>query len=441
VHNAQIRNFLKFDNEHFYSYHGTHKPVEQLVSYQKRVIKIMLKPIKMIAALSAALVISGTAMTGTVFATTHNAVVTVNGKSTTLRMLQNGETQSILQMAGVELAPMDRVDRETNTNGDILLNVTTGRAVSVQDGNKFSSLVVNDGTTVEEVLNQLGADPIGEPDTVTPGLQEKVQDNMQITVERRQHVSVSVDGETKDILVLKNETAVQALREAGIDLGKDDELNLPFNKPLEENAQVVVNRITYQETTETRTLDFKTSEQEDASLAKGTRQVQTAGQKGEASVVVRTKYVNGKQDSQQELSSTVTKQPVNQVVLVGTKVQVPQPTQNTSYSGTSGGNTIAGLSYSRVISGVCTAYTNDGICSTGVPTMVGRVAVNPAVIPYGTRMYITSADGSYVYGYAVAADTGGFVSNGSGVMIDLYMNTMGECTSFGRRSMNIYFLN
>ena len=85
----------------------------------------------MIAALSAALIISGTAMAGTVFATTHNAVVTVNGQSTTLRMLQNGETQSILQMAGVELGPMDRVDRETNTSGDILLNVTTGRLIFI----------------------------------------------------------------------------------------------------------------------------------------------------------------------------------------------------------------------------------------------------------------------------------------------------------------------
>ncbi len=72
--------------------------------------------------------------------------------------------------------------------------------------------------------------------------------------------------------------------------------------------------------------------------------------------------------------------------------------------------------------------------------MPGRVAVDPDQIPYGTKLYIVSSDGRYVYGYAVAADTGGFVWNGSGTTVDLYMNTYSECMSFGRRTVEIYVL-
>ena len=93
-----------------------------------------------------------------------------------------------------------------------------------------------------------------------------------------------------------------------------------------------------------------------------------------------------------------------------------------------------------MITGECTAYSGGGICSTGVPAAVGRVAVDPNEIPYGTRMYVTSADGSYVYGYCVAADTGGFIYT-SDTVLDLYMNTESECISFGRRDMLIYILD
>lgn len=40
--------------------------------------------------------------------------------------------------------------------------------------------------------------------------------------------------------------------------------------------------------------------------------------------------------------------------------------------------------------------------------MPGHIAVNPKQFPYGTELYIVSLDGKFVYGYCMAADTGGF---------------------------------
>ena len=97
------------------------------------------------------------------------------------------------------------------------------------------------------------------------------------------------------------------------------------------------------------------------------------------------------------------------------------------------------LNYSNVITGSATAYSGDGTTSTGVTPRPGYVAVDPSEIPYGTKLYIVSTDG-IVYGYAIAADTGGFIYNSSTV-VDLYYNTESECINFGRRNVKIYVLS
>ena len=102
------------------------------------------------------------------------------------------------------------------------------------------------------------------------------------------------------------------------------------------------------------------------------------------------------------------------------------------------GNTV---SYSSMMSGTCTAYSvPGGTTSLGWDAVYGVVAVNPNIIPYGTKMYITSPDGSVVYGYGVAGDTGGAAMAGD-ILADLCYNTIEECSQIGRRTMNIYILS
>ena len=102
------------------------------------------------------------------------------------------------------------------------------------------------------------------------------------------------------------------------------------------------------------------------------------------------------------------------------------------------GNVVA---YKSLLSGSATAYTASpgAITSTGKVAQYGYVAVDPSIIPYGTRLYITSTDGSYVYGYAVAADTGGAMLSGKR-LVDLYYNSVSECYQFGVRNVNVYIL-
>ena len=64
--------------------------------------------------------------------------------------------------------------------------------------------------------------------------------------------------------------------------------------------------------------------------------------------------------------------------------------------------------------------------------------MDPKQIPYGTEMFVVAQDGE-VYGFAIAADTGGFVGT-TDVTMDLYMNTEEECRQWGKKDVNIYIL-
>ena len=97
--------------------------------------------------------------------------------------------------------------------------------------------------------------------------------------------------------------------------------------------------------------------------------------------------------------------------------------------------------YSSVVTGSGTAYTAPAgsLTATGVTAYHGGVAVNPNIIPYGSKLYIVSTDGSFVYGYATAVDTGGALMSGTAI-VDCFYNTYDECVSFGRRNVNVYIV-
>ena len=75
-----------------------------------------------------------------------------------------------------------------------------------------------------------------------------------------------------------------------------------------------------------------------------------------------------------------------------------------------------------------TAYTLQGHTATGAPVGYGVVAVDPSVIPLGTRMTIPG------YGEGVAADTGGAIQ---GAVIDLWFPTAAAAAGWGRRTVTI----
>ena len=78
-----------------------------------------------------------------------------------------------------------------------------------------------------------------------------------------------------------------------------------------------------------------------------------------------------------------------------------------------------------------TAYCLQGTTATGIPTGWGVVAVDPAVIPLGTRMSIPG------YGEGVAADTGPAVR---GATIDVWFPECSQALAWGRKVISITLL-
>lgn len=108
-----------------------------------------------------------------------------------------------------------------------------------------------------------------------------------------------------------------------------------------------------------------------------------------------------------------------------------------SYSSTSSKSTSSKKSSSsKVVTTMtvsATAYAGDSITATGTIPKVGRtIAVDPRVIPYGTKVYIPALGGTYI-----AEDCGGGIK---GNKIDIFMSSEAKCNSWGVRNIEIQIL-
>lgn len=97
-------------------------------------------------------------------------------------------------------------------------------------------------------------------------------------------------------------------------------------------------------------------------------------------------------------------------------------------------------SYTQALHGKSCAYTASAgaLMSTGKAVDQGYVAVNPNIIPYGSKLWIVADDGE-VYGYAIAADTGGSVGRND-ILVDLFMWSYDECIQWGAKNVTIYVI-
>lgn len=176
----------------------------------------------------------------------------------------------------------------------------------------------------------------------------------------------------------------------------------------------------------------------DPALAWGQETVVQEGQDGYLPTYARIYVADGRAAAEQTLGTgESTMRP--RIIRYGTRSRYTS-VQVLDYDGgsvTADGQT---LRYTRALRMTGTAYTAgigavDSVTATGTTVHVGVVAVDPRVIPLGSRLYIEGAKGSYVYGVAVAEDTGV-----RGSVIDLYMESYDDCVQFGRRPVNVYIL-
>lgn len=254
-----------------------------------------------------------------------------------------------------------------------------------------------------------------------------------LTVEKKFPVNVVADGQTRTLDTVTT-TVGALLQEYGITLNPLDEVTPAVDSAITADGarEIKIVRVT-QETETTRVkVPFTTTKRNTSELQFGQTRIKQAGIDGVSEQVVRVTKRDGVESAREVQSETVISAPQQEILEYGTGGAVV----------TRGGQA---LRYSRVINVKATAYSTEGwshenkFTKIGTRCRVGAIAVDPSVIPLGSRLYITSADGkSWVYGTAVAEDTGSAIK---GNRIDLYYNTQDECEAFGVRSAKVYVLS
>ena len=101
------------------------------------------------------------------------------------------------------------------------------------------------------------------------------------------------------------------------------------------------------------------------------------------------------------------------------------------------------VTFNKTMTMKATAYTTGDpgvgtITASGSTVHLGTVGVDRSQLPFGTKMYIVSNDGAYLYGFSIAEDTGSAIRKNR---IDLYFNTYEECIQFGVRNCTVYILD
>lgn len=264
--------------------------------------------------------------------------------------------------------------------------------------------------------------------------------SLTIEIARAFDVSVALEGETTYVSVTGG-TVAEAVEAAGITLAEGDELNLDPDAEVAEGDEITITRTRYLEYDVVETYAHKVETNYSKSLRIGKVKVTKKGVNGKKLTTYRVKIVDGQVVDTEKVGSTITKKAVTEVRTIGTNGKIPLSQAKEEIALDKKGQP---LKYKKLLTGKCTAYSSEEgtvgtITSTGMKAQVGVVAVNPKVIPYGTKLYIVSPDGKYVYGYAIAGDTGGGVMKNV-LLADLFMDTIYECNQFGRRTMNVYIL-
>ncbi|MDD4844622.1 MAG: 3D domain-containing protein [Anaerotignum sp.] len=168
----------------------------------------------------------------------------------------------------------------------------------------------------------------------------------------------------------------------------------------------------------TDVVPYQTIEKASTALQAGERRVVQEGQEGQSSIINKEVYHGSQFVSSEFVESKVITDAVDEIIEVGAS------------------NVINGMTYKKAINAKATAYTPydagcNGITATGAKATKGVIAVDPSVIPLGTKVYIPG------YGVAIAADTGGAID---GNRIDVCYDTKNEAFSWGVQNVTVYVL-
>lgn len=308
------------------------------------------------------------------------------------------------------------------------LDVQAATHVVVFESEGTQTQHVTPAQTVGEFLKERGIVP-GPRDYVHPAGSTPLIDNTVIVYSPAVPVKIVTASGSRTIITTAGDVGA-LLEEQGIQLGKNDIVRPSLADRLVPFATIKIARVVRWVSTEKHHVAERTVHKIDFSIPPGKTKVVKAGRPGLTETMVGYTQTDGKV-RKHVLQTRVLRKPQTRVIAegVGTYAAIAEfakhGLEKTSYIASS------------AVSMVATAYTAgcpgcSGYTATGYRAGHGIVAVDPRVIPLGTKLYIPG------YGFAIAGDTGGAIV---GDRIDLGFDSLDDAVAFGRRSVKVYTLH
>lgn len=238
-------------------------------------------------------------------------------------------------------------------------------------------------------------------------------------------VNISVRGGKEYKVYSPIVTVGELINKLSISLDKNDVISVPEDEYIYDNMFLSIDNIETNTRTETITIPYTTRTVELQTVPKGTERITQSGVNGSSVATVTEKYINGELVETQTIVDEASSVPAVEEVIEKGVGGVYTDKNGNSYE------------YSYYIDVTATAYgTCSGITATGKRVDYGMIAVDPRVIPLGTKVYLTGSWGDM--GVHAAEDTGGAIK---GNKIDVFLgDDYNLLRQFGRRSMRVYIL-
>jgi uncharacterized protein YabE (DUF348 family) len=270
---------------------------------------------------------------------------------------------------------------------------------------------------------------LGSKDKIEPTLESNITNKDTITIKRAVSINISVD--SKDLSLLSAEENIEAMLIAeGLTLKPEDKISPSVETKLSSGMKIQIIRVETKVFTDSFPIDFKTIVKYESSLANTQRKTSQEGKVGEKQITTNVVYEDGIEVSRTVTNEAIAKEPVDKIIVQGTYPVMPI---------SRGGEPVP---YGKVfrakataywaVNGVGKTYTASGRLAVRNIEGYSTIAVDPSVIPYGTRLFVEN------YGFAIAADTGTAIT---GNIIDVYFNTRQEALNWAVKYVNVYILN
>jgi 3D (Asp-Asp-Asp) domain-containing protein len=306
------------------------------------------------------------------------------------------------------------------------LDVHTAAHVVLFESQGTQTQHVTSAQTVGAFLKERGITP-GPRDYVHPSADTPLTDNAIVEYSPAVPVRLVTAAGSKTIVTTAEDVGA-LLEEQGIHLGKHDVVRPSLADPIVAYGTVRVQRVVKWVSTQKHRIAQRTIHEIDFSLPPGKVKIVRHGQPGVALTMVDYTQTDGKLNK--HVVTRVVRKPQARIVAegVGTRNAIADfarhGLEKTSYIA-SGALDMVATAYTAGCGG-CTGYT-----ASGYRAGHGIVAVDPRIIPLGTRLYIPG------YGFAIAGDTGGAIR---GNRIDLGFDSLSGALQFGRRVVKVYRL-